>query len=347
MASYFTKFMKLGFKLAHVEDEAWVYKEEPHTERRQKILKKYPEIKKLMGYDPFIAYVVAIEVVIQIIMCYFVQNASWPKIFVFSYLISTCLNHSLGSAIHEIGHNMAFGHKHPLANRALGMLCNLPMVVPMSVTYQKYHNDHHKYLRHGTIEIGIPSLPESYLHHWALKCLWLLMHPIIHGIRPLCKNPIPITKLEVINLVTQMSFNVFILTVFGFRALVYLLLGTAFGFSFHPLVGHFISGHYLFQNGKHATYSYYGPLNGILFNVGYHVEHHDFPYIPYRRLPKVREIAKEFYEDLPYHTSWLRVIYDFIFDPTMGPHASGAVYVKGGDVSRKSYSAHTMDEKEK
>lgn len=332
MASWFHRFEKLGFKMENLDDE-WVYSEEPHVDRRKQILQKHPEIKKLMGYDPTIAYVVAVEVVLQIIMCWLVQDLSWGALVFLGYVVSATLNHSLGSAIHEIGHNLAFGHGRRLANRGLGMLANLPMVVPLSVTYKIYHSDHHRYLGHDTLDVDIPSRVESwFFRNPFTKMLWLFCHPAIHGIRPYCKSPKPPTVLEMVNLVIQLSFDALIIYVFGLRSFTYLVLGTWFGLGFHPLAGHFISEHYLFRKGQ-ATHSYYGPLNPILFNVGYHVEHHDFPYIPHTRLAEVKRLAPEFYDHLPYHTSWVKVLWDFIFDTDLGPHARGVGYRKH-DISR-------------
>lgn len=52
------------------------------------------------------------------------------------------------------------------------------------------------------------------------------------------------------------------------------------GLSINPLSGHFISEHYLFSNAEHiATRSYYGPLNFLMFNEGYHNEHHGMNFI--------------------------------------------------------------------
>ena len=70
-----------------------------------------------------------------------------------------------------------------------------------------------------------------------------------------------------------------------------------------------------------SRYSYYGPLNWISFNVGYHNEHHDFPFVAGTNLPKVRAIAPEFYDTIPHYHSWSKVIFDYITDEKIGPFA--------------------------
>ena len=82
--------------------------------------------------------------------------------------------------------------------------------------------------------------------------------------------------------------------------------------------GHFIAEHYVFEEG-HETYSYYGPLNVVTWNVGYHNEHHDFPRVPGWKLPQVKALAPEFYDNLPCHMSWTYVLWRYATDPTMTP----------------------------
>ena len=274
-------------------------------------------------------------------MLWLVRDMDWAPLVVLAYVVSGTLNHSLGSAIHEIGHNLAYGHGHPLWNRALGMMCNLPLGVPLSVTYKKYHSDHHRYLGNPDLDADIPTKFECYLFRNPItRVIWLMIHPLIHGIRPFYKQPYPPTKLEIINFIVQFSFDAAVLYFLGVKSLFYCVGGTLLGLGLHPLAGHFISEHYMFTHGQ-ATLSYYGPLNPILFNVGYHVEHHDFPYISWRKLPEVKRLAPEFYDHLAHHTSWLVVLWRFIFTPGMGPQGHGCGYLKS-DVAELKKSNGTM-----
>jgi sphingolipid delta-4 desaturase len=265
--SLFFSALSLDFKIENDKDLDFVYTQEPHTPRRQAILQKYPEIKKLMGHDSNIALIVTVEVLIQIAACWIISllSPSYPLLLIAAYCFGGVVNHSLGSAIHEIGHNLAFGHARPRANRVLSLFCNLPIGIPMAISYKKYHADHHRWLGHDENDVDIPMRIESLLfRHTITKILWLILFPFIHAVRPFFKSPRPISVWEIINIAVQLSFDAVIFKVFGEKALLYLIAGTALGMGLHPLAGHFLSEHYLFREGQ-ATMSYYGPLN-LVFN---------------------------------------------------------------------------------
>merc|ERR1711998_731305 len=121
-----------------------------------------------------------------------------------------------------------------------------------------------------------------------------------YAFRPMLVKPhlVPKDGWLVLNWCVQLTFDAAIIYWLGVNGFLYFLMSTLLAGSIHPTAGHFISEHYVME-GETETYSYYGPLNMLAYNVGYHNEHHDFPNIPWSRLPKVRQIAPEFYDNLP------------------------------------------------
>jgi len=310
----------MGQRVSRTDFE-WVEHRHPHTERREKILKKYPEIKKLFGPDPRFKWEVSACVVTQIIMCFVIKDSSWGIIFLAAYFFGGCINHSLTLAIHEISHNMAFGYAYPAANKMFGIWANFPIGVPMSVAFKKYHVEHHRNQGVDLLDTDVPTKVEAQLFCTTFgKIIWLILQPLFYVIRPVLTYPLPVSTWEIVNIVSQLIFDAIIYMLCGYRAVVYLIGGTIVTMGLHPMAAHFIAEHYMFEKGF-ETYSYYGTFNWFTFNVGYHNEHHDFPAIPYTRLPEVRRIASEFYDTIPYHTSWWKVLYHFVFDPTIGPYA--------------------------
>jgi len=310
----------MGQKVTRTDYE-WVTTDEPHRTRRKEILAKYPEIKKLMIPDYRLKYAVLCMVIVQIISAYIMRDADWVTLLLVGYCWGGVINHAMTLAIHELAHNLAFGHRHPNLNVALGIFGNLILGVPYSVVFKSYHLEHHKYQGDDVIDTDIPSRLEAFLFsHSFTKLIWVILQPFFYAIRPILTRPKPITTTQFINIIVQASFNLLIWRVMGWTSLIYLISGTFMAMGLHPVAGHFIAEHYLFKEGF-ETYSYYGVLNRLTFNVGYHNEHHDFPNIPGTLLPKVRQIAAEFYDQLPSHRSWVTVLWNFITDPAIGPYA--------------------------
>jgi sphingolipid delta-4 desaturase len=297
-------------------DFSWTYTDEPHATRRKLILAKYPQVADLCRPEPLTAALVLLEVSIQLFAAWYCREASWGFIFVLAYVLGGTINHSLQLAVHELSHNLAF--ESPNANKALALFANMPTCLPSCITFQRYHLDHHQFQGVDGIDTDIPCGAEvHYVTNTLMKFGWIICQPLAYAFRPMFIKPKPMVLWEVVNWVTALSFDALVVYLLGTKGFAYLILGTLLGLGLHPTAGHFIAEHYEFMKGQ-ETYSYYGPCNWVNFNVGYHNEHHDFPRIPWSRLPALKAMAPEFYDSLPSYTSYIAVIYQFITDPEMG-----------------------------
>ena len=104
---------------------------------------------------------------------------------------------------------------------------------------------------------------------------------------------------------------------FGPNALLYLF--ASFWFSvggLHPLGGRADPGAF-HPDPDQETLDYYGALNLVALNIGYHNEHHDFPDVPWRRLPELKRMAPEFYNGLKTHKSWSGLVDRFHLRPAL------------------------------
>lgn len=301
------------------EDFHWVGSDEPHRTRRKAILKDHPEIRQLFGAEPLTAIIVLVLTALQIWVFSWIGSASWSTFFFMAYAFGGTINHSLQLCNHEISHNLCFGPNWPKSNLIMGIVANFVTGVPSSVAFRFYHYDHHMYQGHAGVDTDIPSEWElSFVSGTILKAIWAFCQTFAYALRPVIVKPKPITKWQVGNAVAQIAFNVWAVKTFGWCALAYMLASSFLGMGLHPCAGHFIAEHYEFIKG-YETYSYYGSCNLFNLMVGYHNEHHDFPKVPWSRLHKVKAMAPEYYDHLPHHTSYIKVIWNFITDPEVGP----------------------------
>eukprot|EP00932_Pfiesteria_piscicida_P020828 SRR837773.763.p1 GENE.SRR837773.763~~SRR837773.763.p1 ORF type:complete len:164 (-),score=49.52 SRR837773.763:183-674(-) len=143
-----------------------------------------------------------------------------------------------------------------------------------------------------------------------------------YALRPCLTKPemVPFGGWLAANWAVQLAFDGAMVFWLGPKVMLYFLLSTFFAGSIHPTAGHFLAEHYV-VDGEAETYSYYGPLNRLTYNVGYHNEHHDFPNIAWSSLPRVRELAPEYYDSLPQCKSWPGIILQYIFDPRLSPYS--------------------------
>ncbi len=288
---------------------------EPHRERTKEIIKQHPEVRKLIGRNPLSFIIILFVVALQITIAILLSSQPWWLALIVAYFLGAFANHCLFVLIHEAAHHLIFKRKN--FNIISGIIADLPNVIPSSVSFKSYHLKHHSYQGDYNLDADIPSKWEARLIGSGIigKIFWELFFPIFQGLRPPRLHEIKFMNAWVIiNMIIVFGFDVFMMTYFGPISFLYFVFSFFFSIGFHPLGARWIQEHYI-VNPPQETYSYYGILNIPALNVGYHNEHHDFPSIPWNKLPKLKTTAPESYNNLVFHKSWFKLWLRFLFDP--------------------------------
>ncbi len=293
----------------------WSDDSEPHKKRTKLIIRQHPEIRELIGRNPYTMLVIILCVGIQVGLAVWLQHASWMVVLMVSYLIGAFASHALFICIHECAHNLVFKNK--TLNTLAGIFANLPQAFPSSVSFQKYHLKHHSYQGVPELDADMPFGWEAKLinNTWYGKALWLLFFPIFQLLRPFRLKEIELLDAwTIVNWMLEIAFMAAVIYFFGAKAALYMVFSFFFSVGLHPLGARWIQEHYLTHGDHQETKSYYGILNFVNLNVGYHNEHHDFPSVPWNKLPLIKKFADEHYETLGYHTSYTGLLFRFLFD---------------------------------
>jgi sphingolipid 4-desaturase/C4-monooxygenase len=288
---------------------------EPHRARTKDLLRSHPEIRALIGPSQRTFWYTLGIVLVQFGIAWFAASRSWWLVVLLAYTAGAFASHALFVVIHECAHRLVFRRKLP--NILTGLFANLPLFTPGSVSFQKYHLKHHAYQGVYELDADVPSRWEARLigNSPVGKALWLLFYPVFQMVRSFRVKEVAVfDRWTLINLAIQIGVNTAVYLAWGPKALAYLFLSLFFSIGLHPLGARWIQRHYLVNGGEQETFSYYGWLNAVTFNVGYHNEHHDFPSVPWNHLPQIRAAAPETYDHLSAHMSWTRLLGQFLFD---------------------------------
>ncbi len=330
-------------------DFSWSDDCEPHKLRTKEIIVDHPEIRKLIGRNPYTFLIILLCVAVQTGLAYVLRDSSWWIVLLVAYCVGAFACHTLFVTGHECSHNLVF--KRRGMNTFAGLVGNLPLVFASSVSFKKYHLKHHAYQ-------GVEALDADMPNHWEAKlvgnstfgkAMWLFLYPIVQVSRlgRLTKEIKIFDKYVVLNWIIQIVYVGALIYFWGGKAFVYQLASFFFSVGLHPLGARWIQEHFLTHGEEQETKSYYGPLNVPNLNVGFHNEHHDFPSVPWNNLPKLHKLAHEHYDNLGSHKSYTVLLFQFLFNRNLSVFSRMARSNRGKTTKDKKVAASSQQLVEK
>lgn len=296
-----------------------------HNEMRKEALAAHPELADLAGPQPLTALALPILLAVHWGIAWLVSGQPIWVIGLTAFLIGQLVYHSASSLIHETCHKLIFRAAGP----KLAFDLSLEFILTSygkQLTYQHQHvTSHHPFVgdydndyEHEDI-CALQARQSVFRAHptWQplLTALTLVIHALPLGsvflagqIMPRLyrklsgrpnRDPIPrFTGTHPTNtdmrpyIVVSLISNLVMLALLGPWALLYHIwsLSLFLGKLGITNLGQSLSEH-PGDDQQNPTRSTYGAINWLLFNTGYHNEHHSFPNVAWTRLPTLHRVA--------------------------------------------------------
>ncbi|MAQ83575.1 fatty acid desaturase [Psychromarinibacter halotolerans] len=312
-----------------------------HNEMRKAAIAAHPDLARVSGAQPWTVLALPVLLALHWGIAWAVSDAALWVIFLAAFVPGQLLIHSAGGLVHETAHKLIFR-----GNRAkLGFDMGLEWILGSygkQLIYQHEHiTSHHPYIgdyerdyEHEDIcafQSRMMLRSENPRLQHLLTGLTLLVHLLPLG--PIIGDEIfprlnawltgrpqkdPERHVEATSaplwqkrlfIGVSLASNLTLLALFGPWALLYHLWSLSLFLGKFGIwnLGQSLSEHEGTDETA-PTRSRYGPINWLLFNTGYHNEHHTFPNVAWSRLPELKRQAPEVFTetaDKTYFGYWL------------------------------------------
>jgi sphingolipid delta-4 desaturase len=306
-----------------------------HTRRRRMILSTHPEIRNLTSLPADFYFMLTSALLLlhlgvgATIAVYAHTSTAWFWTIVLAATIGAFFTFVLQQLAHELSHvKRSWQQMMPALLTDVIFGSTGP---GFAIYYFKFHIPHHA----KTGDEGDPDL--TYHAEWAdpprwlarsrlTRFIWLTVFGLFTievfflerwlGLVPRPRMSIR-NKRFMLMLLGKYSFMALTLWLGGLWCFVYFRLAAGFslGAFAHPYGGFWLMQHAAtVRNGFQPTVSYSGSRIWHWLNLGelYHLEHHDFPWVPFTKIEAVRRIAPEYYRSCHVVTSVWRLTWDWL-----------------------------------
>jgi len=234
-----------------------------HKEQNQ--LLKYLKLPEVLTFTSMLA-------LSFVHLCLIYTLSSWLQTFFFAITLGAFNIHALYILNVEFAMNLCF--QDVFLDRLAGIGGNIVSGVPFAEALRYSQAVHRAFA-------GQNNDPQQLIGKWTL--VKLLLYPFTYLFR-MWATVFHIDHFIVANVGMQAVFMFIVWYILGWIPIVAILLSFYFAFCpLHPIAVHFVLEH-------PGPKSYYGIWNAFTFNVGYHIERHMQPDVPWSRLPLVRQI---------------------------------------------------------